>query len=80
MLKNAPDGLECRGAPHLVSAGVLVSPAFTAGQAGKGDGLRGKPQGSGQLHCQREYDQTHASYTAEAPGRCRCVKHTRNLL
>ena len=58
----------CEGAPHLVSGGTIATPPFT----GSVDGTpQAKPLGSGQLHCQREYDHTHARYSAEAPGRCR---------
>ena len=58
----------CGGAPHLVSGGTIATPPFTTPSDGSAPG---KPLGSGQLHCQREYDHTHARYTAEAPGRCR---------
>ena len=64
----------CNEAPHLVSGGTLWTAPFThAGDLSQHQQqTRGKPQGSGQLHCQREYDRHHASFASEAPGRCRC--------
>ena len=58
----------CGGAPHLVHGGFIATePAAFHTQSPEH-----KPPNSGQLHCQREYDCQHASYAAEAPGRCRC--------
>jgi hypothetical protein len=60
----------CTGAPHLVSGGIIATPPYASAN-GPEPGSK-PPQGAGQLHCQREYDHRHATYTAETPGRCRC--------